>query len=192
MIPFVKFQKREEHPWRSATFSKVAVRRLQFSKVTLFRGCFSLFLNCTNGTKSRKALHVSLGSNRYYINLCLHFNLFQKSFGRHLSSWSVKIYLARKRVIFTAMGLFCRKYVQEMTPTDPRWTNMNMDLVVNEFLDLFRSSHRRSSVTKGGLKNFANFTGKHLCWSFFSMKLQVFCQSFFSGVCFLVKFVKFL
>ena len=26
-------------------------------KVTLFRGCFSRFLNCTNGSKSRKAPH---------------------------------------------------------------------------------------------------------------------------------------
>ena len=24
----------------------------------------------------------------------------------------------------------------------------------------------------GGLKNFANFTGKHLCWSLFSIQLQ--------------------
>ena len=28
-----------------------------------------------------------------------------------------------------------------------------------------RSSHRRYSVKKGVLKNFANITGKHLCWS---------------------------
>ena len=26
-------------------------------KVTLFHGCFSRYLNCTNGTKSRKASH---------------------------------------------------------------------------------------------------------------------------------------
>ena len=24
MVPFVKFKKREKHPWKSATFSKVA------------------------------------------------------------------------------------------------------------------------------------------------------------------------
>ena len=27
-------------------------------KVSLFHGCFSSFLNCTNGTKSRKASHI--------------------------------------------------------------------------------------------------------------------------------------
>ena len=35
-----------------------------------------------------------------------------------------------------------------------------------------KSSHQRPSVKKGALKNFANFTGKHLCWSVFSIKLQ--------------------
>ena len=32
---------------------------------------------------------------------------------------------------------------------------------------LIRCSHRRCSVEKGVLKNFAVFTGKHLCWSVF-------------------------
>ena len=35
------------------------------------------------------------------------------------------------------------------------------------------SSHRRCSVTKAVLKNFAIFTGKHLCWSLFFIKLQL-------------------
>ena len=29
-------------------------------KLTLFYGCFSLYLNCTNGTKSRKTSHISV------------------------------------------------------------------------------------------------------------------------------------
>ena len=33
-----------------------------------------------------------------------------------------------------------------------------------------RSSHRRFPVENGFLKNFANFTGKHLCWSVFLIK----------------------
>ena len=32
---------------------------------------------------------------------------------------------------------------------------------------LIRCSHRRCSVEKGALKNFAVVTGKHLCWSAF-------------------------
>ena len=35
-----------------------------------------------------------------------------------------------------------------------------------------RSSHRRCSVRKGVLRNFAKFTGKHLCQSLFLIKLQ--------------------
>ena len=34
-------------------------------------------------------------------------------------------------------------------------------------LETTRSSHRRSSMKKGALKNFARFTGKHLCHLFF-------------------------
>ena len=42
-----------------------------------------------------------------------------------------------------------------------------------DLLDLFRSSHQRCSVKKDVLKTFANFTGKHLCWSLFSITLLV-------------------
>ena len=34
----------------------------------------------------------------------------------------------------------------------------------------FRSSHQRCSIIKGVLRNFAKFTGKHLCQSFFFNK----------------------
>ena len=37
-----------------------------------------------------------------------------------------------------------------------------------------RSSHQRCSRKKAVLKIFALFTGKHLCWSLFLTKLQVF------------------
>ena len=43
-----------------------------------------------------------------------------------------------------------------------------------DLLGLFRSNHQRCSVKKGVLKTFANFTGKHLCWSLFLITLLVF------------------
>ena len=46
-------KKHEKHPQRSAIISYVAGR-----KVTLLYGHFSRFLNFTNGTKMRKALHI--------------------------------------------------------------------------------------------------------------------------------------
>ena len=57
LVPFAQLKKREEHPWRSITFIKVAGSLL---KVTLLHRCFSRFLNYTNGTKSRNASHIVL------------------------------------------------------------------------------------------------------------------------------------
>ena len=60
----------------------------------------------------------------------------------------------------------------------------------------FRNSHRRCSVKKGVLKNFANFTGKHLCWSPFLILLQVFRpatllkRKILQHWCFPVKFLR--
>ena len=42
---------------------------------------------------------------------------------------------------------------------------------VISFFTIFRSSHRRCSVRKGLLRNFAIFTGKHLCQSLFFNKV---------------------
>ena len=45
---------------------------LKSEKVTLLHGCFSRFLNCTNGTKSRKA-------SQLLFRLCLQFEYKKKS-----------------------------------------------------------------------------------------------------------------
>ena len=57
LVPFVQFKSREKYPKRNVTFSKVAGFSLQLYllKVTLLQGCFSRFLNCSHGTKSRNA-----------------------------------------------------------------------------------------------------------------------------------------
>ena len=54
LVPFVQFKKREKHPGRSVNFSKggVKLQPATLLKLTLLPGCFSCFLNCTNGTKS--------------------------------------------------------------------------------------------------------------------------------------------
>ena len=57
LVPFVQYKKREKHPWRMVNFSKITKTLL---KLTLLHGCFSRFLNCTNGTKSRNAPHIFL------------------------------------------------------------------------------------------------------------------------------------
>ena len=60
---------------------------------------------------------------------------------------------------------------------------------------MFRSSHRSCSVTKGVLRNFAKFTGKHLCQSFFFNKVVGACNFIKKenlARCFPVNFAKFL
>ena len=66
--------KSEKHQSRSVTFSKVAVFNLQ--KVTLVHGCFSRFLNCTNGTKSRNASQIFISS--FYSTMVVAFDWFFK------------------------------------------------------------------------------------------------------------------
>ena len=59
MVPFVKFKKREKHPWGSVNFSEVAgFKPATLLKLTLLHGCFSRFLNYANGTKLRNAPHI--------------------------------------------------------------------------------------------------------------------------------------
>ena len=55
LVRFAQLKKREKHPWRNVTFSKLAG---YFTKVTFLQGCFSRFLNCANGTKWWNASHV--------------------------------------------------------------------------------------------------------------------------------------
>ena len=56
------------------------------------------------------------------------------------------------------------------------WTNKSFGDPFDPFqaysdVRFFRSSHQRCSVTKGVLRNFAKFTGKHLCQGFFFNKV---------------------
>ena len=59
-----------------------------------------------------------------------------------------------------------------------------------DILGLFRSSRWRCSVRKGVLKNFANFMGKHLCWSL--LQASNFIKKRPQHWCFHMKFAKFL
>ena len=52
--------------------------------------------------------------------------------------------------------------------------NVSLNLSIHEQITWWtsRSSHRRCSVRKSALRNFAKFTGKYLCQSPFLIKLQ--------------------
>ena len=52
------------------------------------------------------------------------------------------------------------------------WSEMRSRIVVSERKKaLFRNSRSQMFFKIGILKNFANFTAKHLCWSLFLIKL---------------------
>ena len=62
---------------------------------------------------------------------------------------------------------------------------------------MFRSSHQRCSVIKGVLRNFAKFTGKHLCQRLFfnkvaGLRAAALLKKSLWHRCFPVNFAKFL
>ena len=58
LAPFVQFKKREKHPWRSDSFSKVTYFLQLYLTYHYPHGSFSCFLNDTKGTKLCKASHA--------------------------------------------------------------------------------------------------------------------------------------
>ena len=60
------------------------------------------------------------------------------------------------------------------------------------WLSFVRSNRSQTFFKMDALKNFANFTGKKLCWSPFLIKLQTFKKRLQQHRCFPVKFHKFL
>ena len=117
LVPFVQFKKREKHPWRSVTFSKVAGFQPATSlKVTLLHGFFSFLKNCTNGTKSRKTSQLYLVKG---------------------SEMGVDTQFFQKRIIFLIIG-----YQRVMVPMKGEGYVRSLKLIMkikklNIFKDLF-------------------------------------------------------
>ena len=78
-----------------------------------------------------------------------------------------------------------------------RTPNIPVKLVLGVVITTSRSSHQRCSIRKGVLRNFAKFTGKHLCQSLFFNEVAVLRHATFlkKGLwrrCFPVNFKKIL
>ena len=79
-----------------------------------------------------------------------------------------------------------------------RQTNLKEENILTDTFNLLtRSSHQRCSIKKGVLKNFAKFTGKHLCWRLFfdkvaGLRLPNLLKKRLQHRCFPVNFAKFL
>ena len=67
LVAFEQFKKPEKHPWRSVPATLL--------KLALLHGCFSRFLNSTNGSKLRNASHLLYLVNTLMFNVpkCDHF-----------------------------------------------------------------------------------------------------------------------
>ena len=68
---------------------------------------------------------------------------------------------------------FCTSFVNQQIKLRVQEVSNNLPQFPCIHMIHLRSSHQRCSVKEGVLRNFANFTGKHLCQSlFFLIKLQ--------------------
>ena len=78
----------------------------------------------------------------------------------------------RAYLLLFLMGIFLKHLW--LIPNILKWQDCKIFTKLVPSQTPSRSSHRRCSVEKGVLKNLRNFTGKHLCWSLFLIKLQTF------------------
>ena len=60
LVPFMRFKKRENNHRGVLLLVKFRLKPATLLKVTLPHECFSHFLSCKDGTKSRKASHIKV------------------------------------------------------------------------------------------------------------------------------------
>ena len=114
-------------------------------------------------------------------------NFWDKSPSRSLKNLKLpSFYSGSFKMFKNALGQFIPSRLPKHVITR---TNLYVKQNIWYFLSLYRSSHGRCSVKKGVLKYFANFTGKHLCLSLFSIML---IKKRLQRGCFPVKFANFL
>ena len=68
-----------------------------------------------------------------------------------------------KGVIFRNVAAKTKKHFLRNLWEKLDWEIIFFTVIFSKFCEIFRSSHSRCSIKKAVLKNFAIFTGKHLC-----------------------------
>ena len=78
------------------------------------------------------------------------------------------------------MQIFFGKWESDFNFLVPIFRPSLFRVVLFFYISVYGSNHRRCSVKKDVLENFANYTGKHLCWSLLLLKgdsnLGAFCE----------------
>ena len=87
---------------------------------------------------------------------------------------------------------FVRKNLRFKCSSNNSSNVLQMFFMTIQIVAPYKSSHRRFSVRKGVLRNFAKFTGKHLCQSLFFNNLFLILKKRLWHMCFPVNFAKFL
>ena len=101
----------------------------------------------------------------------------QRQKSRYLDENETFFLQVKKLINYTSRASYCKNYfVAEVTFKSIHFTPSGLNMCK---LNIFRFSQGRNSRLQmffkiGVSKNFANFTGKQLCWNLFLIKLQVF------------------
>ena len=100
--------------------------------------------------------------NHLEVSLVIGFNRFPKNYAELISLSLIKVEAYR------CFHMTFNKYVRTHLFTKQLLSQVSF-LIHSDL----RSCHSQMSLIISVLKNFAIFTGKHLCWSLFLIKLQV-------------------
>ena len=171
LVPFVQFIKREN------TQGGVLSCRLKpatLLKLTLVNGCFSRFLNCTNGIKSSNASHTM-------------FDFFwNKFFIQRQIKWRMPQFLPRVYFYWTNSLKSCIKQPQLYLKRQKLEIKFNLEILFYTVfigkLPKFRSSCREMLYKSDVFENSAKFTGKYMCWSLIYDNVAGCCFSSLSGI----------
>ena len=87
-------------------------------------------------------------------------------------SWSYSYFTKSCRFFVASRGWIQYSTIQTQILKTPQV------IIVTIKIMLFRSSHKRWSMQKAVLKNFAIFTGKHLCWRLLIQHRCFLCEFF--------------
>ena len=124
--------------------------------------------------------------NMYHIVTANQITTVTSNIKRHKASFLLTVSLVNvKKQIFPTQGFSCETCeIFKNTIL----MNINERLVLKKMLNILlicsRSSHRSCSVRKGVVRNFAKFTGKHLCQSLFFNKISFIKKGTLTQVCF--------
>ena len=139
--------------------------------------CHPLFKPFTIYTKSSILdvwLHSEYTSGAVsYFHKRLHLDVWMASrYASDMFKKRQKLQKIYKWVIFKTVAAKTKKWFLRNFWENLYWEMIFFIVIFSKFYKKFRSSHQRCSIKKFVLKKFAIFTGKHRCWSLFSIQLQ--------------------